>query len=108
MDARLLDAHLNAAQASALSWVWLAACKELSDRGIAAPCTINLRAGPAGNGSRKLLLAAEVDSERLPSGNVVPSRWARFAAEVARDSGIRPTSWEQDATVTRWQCTIDG
>lgn len=108
VDARLHDAHLNGVQASGLSWVWLAACKELSERGIAAPCTITLRAGPAGNGSRKVLLAAEVDAGRFTPGNGVPSRWARFAAKVARDSGISPTSWEQDASVMRWQCTIDG
>jgi hypothetical protein len=106
VDARLLDAHLNAAQASGLTWVWLAACKQVAESGIKTPCTVTLRSDPAGHGSREVTLVAEVDSERLPSENGATSRWARYAEKVARDCGIAVNSWEHDGSVVRWSCTL--
>ena len=108
VDARFPDAQLNAEQASGLTWIWLAACKELSEGGVATPCTITLRGGAAGNGNRGVSLTAEVDSGRLPSGNGGTSRWARFAGQVARNSGITATSWAHDGSVTRWRCALGG
>lgn len=108
VDARLLDAHLDAAQASGLTWVWLAACKQVAESGIQTPCTVTLRSGPAGHGSGEVTLVAEVDSERLPSANGATPRWSRYAEKVARGCGITANSWQHDGSVVRWSCTLRG
>jgi hypothetical protein len=108
VESRFSDGHLNAAAASGLTWLWLAACKELRERGIVSPCTVHLHGESGGNGSNAVTVTAEVDSDRFPSGNGSASRWMHYAAGVAQDIGVTAPSWERAGSVVRWRCTVNG
>lgn len=108
VESRFSDGHLNAAAASGLTWLWLAACKEIAERGIVSPCTVHLHGESGGNGSDAVTLTAEVDSDRFPAGKGSASRWVQYAAGVAQDLGVTAPSWEVAGSVVRWRCTLNG
>jgi hypothetical protein len=107
------ETQITAAQASALTWLWLAGCKEIAERGIATPATLLLKGGAdlaapgsaaAGNGGVTLL--AELDRERVEDTNGIKSRWSSYAARIATEVGVTPPSWTFDADKVRWWLTI--
>ena len=105
VESRLPDSDLNSAHASSLSWIWLAACKELADRGIIPPCTITLSGGPAEDG-RGVTIVAEVAADCLESPDFVGSTWSQYAATLAEQHGITPPVWVQDGPTLRWSCEL--
>lgn len=97
------EAHITASQASPLTWLWLAGCKELSDRGITTPATILLKGGSSAG---IITLVAELDRQRVEDSNGIKSRWSNYVARVARDVGVTPPAWSFNDDVVRWQLTI--
>ena len=106
------EAHLSAAQSSSLTWLWLAGCKEVSERGLTTPAIIVLQGssassdGPADAGTAAVTLVAEVDRDRVPSLNGTRSRWSRYAARIAKDLGVDTPSWKDAEDKVRWLLTI--
>jgi hypothetical protein len=107
IDAQLGDASLEAAHASALTWMWLAACKEISDR-IAPPCTLTIRAAQGAGARPGVTLTAELNPGHLSSTPDDRSRWAGYAGEFAAELGVERPSWQQEGTLLRWCCVIPG
>jgi len=107
VDVRFSEAELNAAEASALTWIWLAGCKEIAGRGVVAPCTVTLRGGRDANGKEGVTLVAELDADRLaePDGGP-PSRWTRFAASLAQALGVAAPRWVREGIVERWTFAV--
>jgi len=106
VEAQLSEGQLNAPQSSALTWIWLAACKEIAERGIVPPCTIMIRADPGTESGKGVTLVAELNSDRLSSPDGTSSRWLKYATKHAKELGVTPPSWEQDGAVTRWKCQL--
>lgn len=98
------EAQITATQASALTWLWLAGCKEISERGITAPATIFLKGG-TGAGST-VTLVAELDRQRVEETNGITSRWSNYAARIAREVSVTPPAWTFDDDMVRWRVTI--
>ena len=104
VDAKVDDGNLDAEQASALTWLLLAACKELAVRGIRTPSSVAVRVETSdGDGTT---VALEVDSGTLTSGGDGSGRWARYVTELAAQRDMSPPRWEQDGSRVRWTCTV--
>lgn len=108
VDVQFSEGELNATQASALTWIWLAGCKDISDRGVTTPCTVALRGGRAENGSERVTLVAEMDGDLLAAWDGAPTRWTTFAANLADDLGVEAPAWGRDGTLARWTFSVDG
>lgn len=104
VEPQFTEAHITATQASALTWLWLAGCKEVSERGITAPATILLKGGTAAGGNVTLL--AELERAKVEGTNGIKSRWSTFAARIAKDLGATPPAWSFDHDMVRWQLTV--
>lgn len=105
VEPQFSDAHLTTEHASALTWIWLAACKQVSERGFTTPATVRLTGGPGGDGAVALLVA-ETDADHVGAPVRATFRWSRYAAKVARVLGIDPPEWELGHGVLRWQVRI--
>ena len=103
VEPEFTEAQLTAAQSSALTWLWLAGCKEISERGITTPATILLKGGTAGGG---VTLLAELDRTRVEATNGIRSRWANYAARIASGVSVAPPAWKFDVDAVRWQVTV--
>lgn len=104
VEARVDEGTLDAGQASALTWLLLAACKELAVRGILTPSSVAVRVMTRdGDGTT---LALETDSGTLTSGSDESGRWTRYAMELAAQRDMSPPRWEQDGSRVRWTCTL--
>lgn len=106
VDVQFSEGELNASQASALTWIWLACCKEISDRGVVMPYTVTLRGGRDAKGTGGVTLVAEVDFDRLPASDGAPTRWTKFASNLAGDLGVAAPAWGRDGTLARWSFTV--
>ena len=104
VDARVDEGTLDAEQASALTWLLLAACKELAVRGIRTPSSVAVRVKT--NDGDGPTVALEIDSGTLTSGGDDAGRWARYAMELAAQRDMSPPRWEQDGSRVRWTCTF--
>lgn len=109
VEAHFSEGQLTAAEASAMTWIWLAACKDIVERGVGTPARILLR-GNAGSGEagRGATLIAELDRQSVPSPNGEKSRWERYAARLAKGAGVKAPSWEVDGESVRWRFSIPG
>ena len=103
VEPKFTDAQLTAAQASALTWLWLAGCKEISERGITTPATILLKGGTAAG---VVTLLAELDRGRVEDTNGIKSRWSNYAARIAGEVSVAPPAWNFDDDAVRWQVTV--
>ena len=106
VDVQFTDAELNAAQASALTWIWLAGCKEITS--VTTPCTVTLRGGREVNGTERVKLVAELASDRLAPSDGASDRWTRFAADLAGDLGVSAPEWERGQEMARWTFVLGG
>ncbi len=114
VEPQFTAAQLTAAQGSALTWIWLAACKELDERGVTTPATVLLKGaaepgaltGSADASNGAVTLVAELDRQRIADTNGVTSRWSRHAARMAREVGVEPPSWTLEGDVVRWRLTV--
>lgn len=97
------DGSLDAEEASALTWLLLAACKELAVRGIRTPSSVAVRL--VTNDGEGTTVALEMDSGTLSSGDDESARWSRYAALLAAQRDMSPPRWEQDGSRFRWTCT---
>ena len=104
VEPQFTEAQITATQASALTWLWLAGCKEISERGITAPATILLKGGTAAGGGVALL--AELDRHKVEATNGIKSRWSNYAARIAREVGMTPSAWTFDDDMVRWRFTV--
>lgn len=105
VESRFDEAFVTAVQASALTWIWLAGCKEIADRGVQTPAQLVLQGGPAG-GTNRTQLSAEIRSSTGGSADSSGSRWSTFSSGVARELGTDPPSWKQDDGVLRWSVEV--
>jgi hypothetical protein len=106
VDARFDDARLAAPSASALTWIWLSACKELAEKGIGPPGAIVLRGGP-GKEAGVVLVTAEIAADQFPKQDG-GSRWQRHAAAIAVEIGAPAPEWKRSTDVVLWKCTVPG
>lgn len=106
VDAQVGDSDLSGASASALTLMWLTACKDLAERGVVTACTIILRA-QRGDESGALAIVAEVAAEHLSAPDDSGSRWEKYASKLARELGCSPPSWQRDGSTVRWRCMVD-
>jgi hypothetical protein len=108
VESHFSPAQLTAEQASAMTWIWLAACKDIVDRGLTTPAQIVLRGtGGSGDGGG-VTLVAELAGQSKPALNGTKSRWERYAARIAKDAGVKAPTWESDNDTVRWRLTIPG
>jgi hypothetical protein len=106
VEARFSGGELDAAQGSALTWLLLAACKDLAERTILTPSTISVSGGPSPDNEAGVALLAEISADRLSSSASESSRWERYAPQVARDRGVAAPRWEQEGPLLRWRCAV--
>lgn len=103
VDVMFADGQLTARQASALTWIWLAACKDIAERGIRTPCTVSLRSESTPRGTT---LTAQVEGEQMLAGASGRSRWARYASRAASAINAGDPDWVVEKQVARWRCEI--
>jgi hypothetical protein len=106
VDARMEDGQLDAEQASALTWILLAGCKILSERGIRTPGTITVRGGQAPSTGAVAIVVAS-PAEQVPAQTGEGSRWLHYARRLAEVRGMSPPLWEEDGSHVRWTCTVE-
>ena len=105
VEPQFTEVHLSTEQASALAWLWLAACKQLSERGFTTPATVRLSGGPGDEGAIASL-TAETDAAQVGAPVRATLRWSRYAAKVAKVLAIDPPEWEVENGVLRWRVRI--
>lgn len=105
IDAQVGDSDIGGRSATALTWMWLAACKDLTERGLVTACTIVVSAQPTDGGGVEVV--AEVAANHLSAPESSASRWEKYAAAVAGELGASPPTWQRDGSTVRWRCMID-
>ena len=106
IEPHFTDAQLTAWQASVLSWIWLAGCKEIAERGLIPPVRLMLQGGTSKTSDASLTLLAEIDGSRIVDSSAASDRWSRHAARLAKVIGVKPPSWEREDGKVRWICTL--
>jgi hypothetical protein len=106
VDARMDDGQLDAEQASTLTWILLAGCKILAERGIKTPGSIAVHGGPAATGTAGLTIVVEVAADQVTAQVADSSRWLHYATRLAEVRGMSPPRWEEDGARLRWTCTV--
>jgi hypothetical protein len=99
------DLTLTAEQASILTWIWLAGCKELSERGLTTPTTVSLTAERSATYDPALVAETPRDSFG-PGGDGSPGRWSRYAAKLAKVLGVGPPEWHDEDGTLRWRIRL--
>ena len=107
VEPRFAELTLTAEQASILTWIWLAGCKELSERGLKTPATLRLTAERAADGAEPWLVA-ETPHASFGSADELPKRWSRYAAKMSKILGVDPPDWHEDAGMLRWRIRLPG
>ena len=105
VEPRFGDVTLTAERASALTWIWLAGCKEVGERGIKTPATIILTGHAAGDGDSSPCLIASIDASCVDVERA-PSRWSRYAGKAAKALGVDAPAWQEDEGVLRWRVVL--
>jgi hypothetical protein len=106
IEPRFTEAQLTALQASALSWIWLAGCKEIAERGLVPPVRLLLQGGTTGTDTASVTLLAEIDGSQMVDATPSSDRWSRHAAKIAKMIGVKPPSWEREDGTVRWACIL--
>lgn len=114
VEPQFAPVQMTAAQGSALTWIWLAGCKEIAERGVTTPAKLILKGGAersgvngsADPGSDVVTLVAELDRDHVTDLDGAKSRWSRYAARMARESGVKPPSWTFDEDIARWRVSV--
>ena len=106
VEPRFEHVQLTSEQASSLTWIWLAACKQLSERGFNTPATVRLTGGPGSNGRNVAMLSADTEAERVGDPVRATSRWSRYAAKMAKEVGVDAPEWEADGGALRWRIEL--
>jgi hypothetical protein len=113
VEPQFTEAQMTATQASALTWIWLAGCKEIAERGITAPASLLLKGGTdrssldgSADAGSSVTLLAEIDRSRVDDTNGTKSRWSNYAARIAREAGVAPPTWTVDDDLVRWRLTV--
>jgi hypothetical protein len=108
VHATLEAAPLSPLQASTLSHLWLAACKDLTWRGLQPPCDISLTVTPRDEPGEGATLVAELPAGRWPAPRASrsASRWFRYSARLARLNGAELQWWTVEGDAARWLCSI--
>lgn len=109
VDTRFTSAELSNADASVLTHIWLASCKDLVARGLHTPSTLLISVDTAHDaGDTTLLLAEAAPQEWLvPDTSRAGSRWHRYAARLARLQEATLAWWNQrDNGSLAWSCAF--
>ena len=106
VEPRFGDLALTAEQASILTWIWLAGCKELSERGLTTPTTVSLTAERSATDDAVSWLVAETRKDSFGPGEGSPGRWSRYAAKLAKVLGVDPPDWHDEAGTLRWRIRL--
>ena len=106
VDSGFSGGQVSPSQSPSLTWLWLAACKDLGERGIITPATLTLRGNSVGNGDDGVTLVAEMKADRVATAESANSRWTRYGAAIAAELDTTAPAWERDADLLRWQCMI--
>jgi hypothetical protein len=105
VETRFSEVQVTASQASALTWLLLAALKELAERGVSTPCTLSVSDGQSDDDGRTTLVA-EIEKERVSSTSKGALRWTKYAARIAQENGVRAPVWADEGAMLRWRCDI--
>jgi hypothetical protein len=105
MDVDLGEGSILTSTAVPMTWLWLSACKDISERDLAVPGTISLRAAANGNTSVTFTAEVPLDAVALKSRRIA-SRWARYAGRIARAQAFALEPWSRKDTVLRWRCVV--
>ncbi|MFN8571191.1 MAG: hypothetical protein U0132_03985 [Gemmatimonadaceae bacterium] len=109
LETRFANAVLSNADASVLTHIWLASCKDLVARGLHAPGTIVLSVSPAQDHPDMTMLLAEVGPQEWlpPDTSRAGSRWHRYAARLARLQEATLAWWHvRDNGSMEWSCAF--
>lgn len=101
VESQFSDGQLTAGQAATLTWIWLAACKEMDERGLSTPARLSLVGGSADNDS--LELKATLEAKKLTLTEKYRSRWSRYAARLAKDVGCPAPTWKRNGSTVTWR-----
>ena len=100
------DFTVTAEQSSSLTWIWLAGCKELSERGVITPATVRITAETESNGEPGSWLIAETDASHVGDEKAAPKRWSRYATRMAQELGVDTPVWEEKSGTLRWRVKL--
>ena len=106
VEPRFGDLTLTAEKASILTWIWLAGCKELSERGLTTPATLRLTTEHDATTEGEEWLVAETNHGSAEVGEGSPQRWSRHAAKLAKTLGVDPPDWHEHGGTLRWRIRI--
>ena len=106
VEPQFSDFNVTAEQGSSLTWIWLAGCKELSERGMTTPATVRLTAQTVANGDAGSWLIAETDASHVGEEQGSPKRWSRYTARMSQALGVDPPVWEEKAGTLRWRVRL--
>jgi len=98
--------QVSHSQSPSLTWLWLAACKDLGERGIITPAVLTLRGDAAGDSGDGATLVSGIKVDRLTTADTPTSRWGRYGAAMATELGMLAPAWERDGDLLRWRCVI--
>ena len=98
------ESSITAEQGAALTWIWLASCKQLAEQGGPPPARVVLRGTRTSNG---VAIIAELNT-REAELHAAPTRWGRFSSEMATAMGAEPPVWEQQDGTYRWRFDLPG
>lgn len=98
VETQFEESFVTATQASSLTWLWLAACKEVGELA-PLPTRLLLKGGRGPQGTQ---LTAELQGDPRPGQKSASSRWRRFSTEMARELGSATPMWESNSGLLRW------
>jgi hypothetical protein len=101
VEAHFSSDQLSAGKAATLTWIWLAACKEVAERGLLTP--VRLRVEGAAADDDTLELKASLEARKLTVADKYRSRWSRYAAGLAKEIGSARPKWEREGSSIRWR-----
>lgn len=101
VNATFDESRLKAGHQQALTWIWLAACKDLAGNPAEEAATITLRGVEEAG---RVNFRAEAPGSRIPED----SRWTQHAAMLATSIESEPPRWESQAGVVSWSFSLPG
>lgn len=99
VNATFDESRLNPGHVQALTWIWLAACKDLAETQDQETSAITVR-GTQEDG--RLIFRADLPGSRIPAD----SRWLQHAAKIATSIEADSPRWEHQGGVVSWSFSL--
>ncbi|HEX6314869.1 MAG TPA: hypothetical protein VFZ73_08420 [Gemmatimonadaceae bacterium] len=100
VEAQFSTDQMASGQASTVTWIWLAACKEMAERGLLTPVRLSVIGGSPDKDF--LELKATLDARKLTLTEKYRSRWSRHAARLAKAMGSASPTWKRNGSTVTW------